>query len=126
MTDMSIQLQGFTFAPTNMPAMIHFYNTLFHANLKPFSQFGTTLYRGQLAGFPLLFCPNELLGIQAEKNRQQLNFVVADIEAFVALATANGGAQTQPIHEDGNTKRCGVTDPDGNSMEILQIFSSSN
>jgi predicted enzyme related to lactoylglutathione lyase len=118
----SIQLSGFTFAVTNMPAMLQFYNTLFHADLQPFSRFGTTLYRGQLAGFSLLFCPNELLGIQAKKNRQQLNFSVPDIEKFVALATANGGAQMQPIHEEAGKKSCGITDPDGNSLEIMQFF----
>lgn len=116
-----LALRGITIAAVNMPAMVDFYDTLFDADLEPFEGFGTVLYRGQMAGFPFLLCPNEILGIVADKNRIQLSFTVSDLEAMLELVAAHGGAQIQPISEQPGRKLCGIIDPDGNTIELEEL-----
>ncbi|MEZ4622927.1 MAG: hypothetical protein R2867_46550 [Caldilineaceae bacterium] len=69
-----MKLKGFTIAVTDVAAMVRFYNAVFGTNLQAVEAFGMRLYRGELAGYALTFCPNSLLAIKAEKNRQQLSF----------------------------------------------------
>lgn len=116
-----LALRGVTIAAVNMPAMVDFYDTLFNADLEPFEGFGTVLYRGQMAGFPFLLCPNEILGIEADKNRIQLSFTVSDLEAMLVMVQAQGGAQIQPISEQPGRKLCGIIDPDGNTIELEEL-----
>ncbi|MCB0064181.1 MAG: hypothetical protein KDE19_18790 [Caldilineaceae bacterium] len=52
-----MKLKGFTIAAVNVTAMVHFYNKVFAAKLKPVDAFGTVLYRGELAGYALSVCP---------------------------------------------------------------------
>jgi predicted enzyme related to lactoylglutathione lyase len=118
MKDISITLEGVTIAPNNVPAMVHFYNQVFEAGLEPFAAFGTTLYKGQLAGLRLVFCPNEFLGIQAEKNIQQFGFAVSDIKAIVNRAVAAGGQGE--IQESEQGRIGSLYDPDGNSIELTE------
>ena len=117
---MPIQLTGFTFAPVDVPAMMHFYNSVFAADLQPFDALGTTLYRGQIAGLRLIFSPNDLLEIRAEKNRQQLSFAIDDLDEMVRLALNHGGTQTQAISGGPNGRACGIADPDGNTIELTE------
>ena len=121
MTDSKFQLAGFTFAIVDIRTMVKFYNDVFDCKLKPFQAFRTKLYRGQLAGFNVLFCPNKILEIEAKKNRIQLTLEVTDIEEVVQLVLDHGGGQMQEISETSHQKACGVTDPDGNSIELVQI-----
>ena len=116
-----LALRGITIAIVNVGAMVDFYNALFHARLQPFEGLGTVLYRGQIAGFPLLLCPNEILGIEADKNRIQLSFTVRDLDAALEKITAHGGAQIQPISEQPGRRLCGIIDPDGNTIELEEL-----
>ena len=112
---MTIKLAGVTIATTNIEPMNRFYNAVFDAHLEPFAAYGTTLYRGHLAGLELVLCPNDLLQIAAEKNRQQLRFVVDDIEQVVATAVAHGGGLIGEMTQIA----AGIVDPDGNSIELV-------
>ncbi|MFT5195903.1 MAG: putative enzyme related to lactoylglutathione lyase [Cellvibrionaceae bacterium] len=87
-----MQLKKITIAPVKTAEMVQFYNAVFDAQLEPFSAFGTTLFSGTLAGIELLFCPNEILDIKAEKNRQQLSFIVDDLGLMLQKVQANGGS----------------------------------
>ena len=116
-----MKLNKITIAPINVKKMVQFYNAVFDTNLKPFEAIGTTFYNGQLAGIDLLFCPNEILDIKAEKNRQQLSFVVEDIKAVIQKVQANGGGLMGELQEGAQGKACGVTDPDGNSIELVEL-----
>ena len=116
-----LALRGITIAAVNVGAMVGFYNALFNAGLQPFEGLGTVLYRGQLAGFPFLLCPNEILGIEADKNRIQLSFTVRDLEASLQKTTEFGGAQIQPVSEQPGRRLCGIVDPDGNTIELEEL-----
>lgn len=116
-----LALRGITIAAVNVGAMVGFYNALFNASLQPFEGLGTVLYRGQLAGFPFLLCPNEILGIEADKNRIQLSFTVRDLETALQEVIEFGGAQIQPISEQPGRRLCGIIDPDGNTIELEEL-----
>ncbi|HZD09924.1 MAG TPA: VOC family protein [Candidatus Binatia bacterium] len=116
-----LALRGITITAVDVEAMVEFYNTLFDADLQPFEGFGTLLYRGQMAGFPLLMCPNEILGIEADKNRIQLSLTVSNLEEMLQKTVAYGGAQIQPITEEPGRKLCGIADPDGNTIELEEL-----
>ncbi|KAA3665454.1 MAG: VOC family protein [Chloroflexi bacterium] len=119
MENIKIELEGVTIAPINVAAMVHYYNVVFAANLEPFAAFGTTLYRGQLARLRLIFCPNDFLNIQAEKNRQQFSFGVSDVTAVVQKSITAGGQGEVHESEQGYTGT--LHDPDGNSIEISEL-----
>lgn len=116
-----VALRGITIAAVNVAPMVQFYNALFDADLQPFEGFGTVLFGGQLAGFLFLLCPNEILGIEADKNRIQLSFTVSNLDAAIEMTEANGGAQIQPISEQPGRRLCGIVDPDGNTIELEEL-----
>ena len=115
-----MKLRGLTIAVNEVDKMVSFYNGVFASNLQPYAAFGTVLYQGKLAGLDLTFCPNELLEIKADKNRQQLSFWVDDLDAALARVVACGGTQIQEIVVTEAGRVCGVTDPDGNTIELMQ------
>ena len=123
MNKSTITLTGITIAAVDVAQMVSFYNAVFAADLQPFAAFGTTLYRGQLAGLQFIFCPNDFLHIQAEKNRQQFTFTVSDITWVVETAVSHGGTITQPINTANGTQYAGIADPDGNTIELKQPLS---
>ncbi len=100
--------------------MVRFYNSVFACDLQPFGALGTTLCRGQIAGLRLIFCPNDLLEIKAEKNRQQRSFAVDNLDEIVRLALDNGGSQTQDIADGPTGRTCGIADLDGNTIELTE------
>jgi predicted enzyme related to lactoylglutathione lyase len=111
-----MKLDRFTVAVTDMEAMVAFYNALFDAELKAHDPF----HMGRLGSLELVFCPNYIAEVNAEKNRIQMRFVVADIEAVVAQAEAAGGAAYGERYETDTFIGWGICDPDGNSIELIQ------
>lgn len=106
-----------TLATTNTESMVRFYNEVFDATLQPVPAFGTTLYRGSLAGTELQICSNEIAGVDARQNRHQFHYVVVDIEAIRKRVLASGGTLDNP----GETEPTSLTvrDPDGNSIVFV-------
>lgn len=121
-----VALKAITIAAVNVGAMVNFYNTVFDAALQPFEALGTILYRGQVAGFPFLLCPNEILGIDADKNRIQLSFTVRDLQDALALTVQGGGEQIQPVSEQPGRLLCGIADPDGNTIEQEELTATDH
>ena len=114
-------LDKLTIAVTDGPAMVAFYNAVFDAKLQAIE--GTPFHIGEIAGVALMFCPNDILEIEADKNRIQLRFTVDDIERVVQLAEANGGRAYGDRHDDEVAILWGISDPDGNSIELRQVLS---
>lgn len=120
---MPVTLDRVTIAVLDMPAMVAFYNTVFEADLlpvEPGSEF--EFYLGDLAGLELFFVPNQIPQIVAEKNRQQLRLVVDDVEETITLATRVGGQKIGDVQVGDNFVAGGITDPDGNSIELIQYI----
>lgn len=118
MPESFVQLTQITLATTHTAKMVKFYNTLFGAELQPTEAYGTTLYNGSLAGIPLVICPNEIAGVQAEQSRHQLSFRVADLAAILSRVEAAGGSIETPM-PDPLTQAI-LRDPDGNTIEVMQ------
>ncbi|MCY3867824.1 MAG: hypothetical protein OXG68_20510 [Chloroflexi bacterium] len=119
-----MQLVGLTVAAINMKEMVRFYNAVFSAGLKPTVHIGDDqFYAGELGGMKLTFCPNTIAGVVAEQNRQQFRYQVADIDAVMAKGLANHGGEINPIEEYKGAKVASLADPDGNTIEFVEILS---
>jgi predicted enzyme related to lactoylglutathione lyase len=113
MSDAPLPIQV-TLAVDDTAAMVRFYNAVFAAGLEPVAAYGTTLYRGALAGLPLMLCPNTLAGVDARQSRHQHTYRVPDVAATVERALAVGGT----LHEATEHSSV-VLDPDGNSIVFV-------
>lgn len=116
-------LNRVTLATRNMAAMVQFYNKVFGADLVPVPQYGATtpaFHQGNLAGIDLVLCPNETARVKATKNRQQLRFLVTDLEATMQLVKSAGGKIIGKVSEHHDEKVAAVHDPDGNYIEFTQ------
>ncbi len=119
-----MRLVGLTVAAVKMEKMVSFYNAVFNARLKATVHIGAEqFYAGELCGMKLTFCPNAIAGVIAEQNRQQFRFEVADIEAVMAAGLANHGSEINPIEEYKGAKVASLADPDGNTIEFVEIVS---
>lgn len=114
-----MKLQKFVVAVTDMYQMLTFYNTVFDSNLQQNGE--SPFYSGRLLDWELLFCPNSIAEVNAEKNRFQLTLVVDDIDAAIKQALDAGGSLYDDRTETDAQIACGIKDPDGNSFELVQI-----
>jgi len=119
-----MQMVGLTVAAANMAEMVRFYNAVFDAGLKATVHIGDEqFYAGALCGMKLTFCPNTIAGVIAEQNRQQFRFQVDEIEAVMTKGLANHGCEINPIEEYKGAKVASLADPDGNTIEFVEILS---
>lgn len=114
-----MKITKYTMAVDNIPEMVNFYNTVFDAGIEPIGD--TPFHAGTLAGIELLFCPNTITEIEAEKNRIQWQITVDDIEAIVEKAKNAGGDAYGERGETDEFIGWAVVDPDNNSIELLQL-----
>ena len=112
------QLTQMTLATTRTLEMVKFYNTLFGTQLQATETYGTTLYNGTLAGIPLVICPNEIAGVDAEQSRHQLTLRVADLLGLLQLVEIAGGGIHTSVAE--SIISAILRDPDGNTIEVIQ------
>jgi predicted enzyme related to lactoylglutathione lyase len=117
----SFAISQITIAYNQEDEMVDFYNQLLNANLSPFTSLAFTFYKGKIGEIGLLFCPNEMLGIKAEKNNIQFTVQVSNLEEILTRVSDCGGKQIQGIHREGSRTSVGISDPDGNSIELLEI-----
>jgi len=112
------QIAQMTLATTHTTEMVKFYDTLFRTELQATEMNGITLYRGTLAGIPLVICPNEIAGVEAEQSRHQLTIRVADLLGLLQLVEiAGGGIHTSAAEAIVSAI---LRDPDGNTIEVIQ------
>lgn len=120
---MTPHIDRITIAVNDVPAMVMFYNTVFDTGLElvdPTSEF--PFHVGELGGMQLFFCPNTITQIEATKNRLQLRVVVEDINDTISAAVAAGGQKLGDIHASDLAIIAGISDPDGNSIELIQYL----
>jgi len=115
-----MQLLRIAIATQNLTAMQSFYNQVFNAQLQGVDTDAGTFYQGQIAGMALTLVPNSLAQVEAKQNRQQLSFMVQDLDVTLAHATSAGGLQQGDILTAPEGRLGAVTDPDGNTIEFLQ------
>ena len=118
MPESPIQITQMTLATIHTPEMVKFYDTIFGTQLQATEAYGTTLYHGTLAGIPLVICPNEIAGVEAEQSRHQLALRVTDLSSLLPRVETAGGIIETPI-TDTLTSAI-LRDPDGNTIEVTQ------
>lgn len=114
-----MQMTKLTVAVTNMDTMVSFYNTVFKADLKPIPS--SPLFTGKFLNTQLLFCPNTIADVKAEKNRIQMSLTVDDVDAWVQKAMDSGGSIYGDRAETDTMTILGIADPDGNSFELIEM-----
>ncbi len=107
-------------AVTNMEQMLAFYKQVFKVDFEEKQMFGSTLYSGEFAGLHLLFCPNEIAKVQAQKNRHQFDIIVPNVKQIIKAARQFGGSQLGEVTDKENQRVAAIIDPDGNSIVIKQ------
>ncbi|MEM6431722.1 MAG: VOC family protein [Deinococcota bacterium] len=118
-----VKIQRVTLAATQVAAMVAFYNAVLDANLSELDGM-PSFYQGNLGQLNLLVCPNTVAEVVAEQNRQQFLVEVTDIEDVVNAATQHGGTlMDDGITRDEHAARAALYDPDGNSLELIQVLS---
>ena len=119
-----MRLVGLTIAAVHMDGMVRFYNAVFGAGLKQTVHIGAEqFYGGKIGDMELTLCPNAIAGVVAEQNRQQFRFEVDDIELVMTMGLANHGSEINPIDEYKGAKVASLADPDGNTIEFVQLIS---
>ncbi len=117
-----MKLDGLTIAVTDMKRMVAFYNAVFDCNLEPTVNIGDQqFYGGKMLDMSLTLCPNAISGVVAEQNRQQFRFQVEDIADVMAKGLANHGEEINEINEYKGAKVGSLADPDGNTIEFLEL-----
>lgn len=106
-----------TVAVTHMDAMLEFYNQVFDCQLTKIP--GTDFHKGQFLNTPLLFCPNNIAGVKAEKNRFQWEIELEDLDSALNKVTNHGGACLDDRRSQDGVTMQGITDPDGNSFVLI-------
>ncbi|HEU4325984.1 MAG TPA: VOC family protein [Roseiflexaceae bacterium] len=117
LSEAPFSLVRLTLATTETERMAAFYTGVFAADLQPVAAYGTTLYRGSLAGVPLVLCPNVIAGVVAEQSRHQITLLVPELTPLLDQVRAHGGRVLG--HPDSTTAT--VADPDGNTLELVQV-----
>jgi len=118
MPESFVQLSQITLATVRTPEMVKFYDTLFGTHLQATVSYGKTLYHGTLAGIPLVICPNEIAGVEAEQSRHQLTLRVADLSGLLQLVEIAGGGIHTAAAE--TILSAILRDPDDNTIEVIQ------
>jgi predicted enzyme related to lactoylglutathione lyase len=121
MNGITFAISQITIAYNQEDEMVDFYNQLLNADLSPFNVGDFRFYKGKIGEIGLLFCPNEMLGIKAEKNNIQFTVQVSNLEEILSKVSQCGGKQIQEINKKDGRSSVGISDPDGNSIELLKI-----
>lgn len=121
LSGISFAISQITIAYNQENEMVAFYNQLLNTELRPFKAGDFIFYKGKIGEIGLLFCPNEMLGIKAEKNNIQFTIQVPNLEEILPKVSQYGGKQIQEINRDESQSSVGISDPVGNSIELLEI-----
>lgn len=113
----SVTIERVVLAATDVAAVVRFHNLVFGAELTPLDG-PDSFHLGDLAGIPLVICPNEIAGVVAEQNRQQFRIAVADLDRAAEAVLEAGGSVIQDETAD-DRRILGVRDPDGNTYELV-------
>ncbi len=122
MSDLTVAITKIVIAYNDGDRMVQFYNNVFNAKLTPVQVQDFTFYKGSFGMLELLFCPNEMLKIKAEKNNIQLTVQVNDLEQVLHKVIQFGGKQIQELPKSVNEAVLGIADPDGNTIELVEII----
>ncbi len=105
-----------TLAATNVSEMVAFYNAVLNAGLVALETM-PDFYRGRLGSVTLIVCPNEVAGVDATQNRQQLCFAIDGLTSRVEAGLQNGG---KLMSTNSNETHYYLIDPDGNTLELME------
>ncbi|MGM0554980.1 MAG: VOC family protein [Myxococcota bacterium] len=117
---MSASLQRIVIACNQIDAMADFYEAVLDCPFEKVDCGEFHFYDGRLGGLALRLFPANIAGIDADENRHQLMFGVESLETVLERGISRGGELQGDIAENGEQRRCCLTDPDGNTVEFVE------
>jgi predicted enzyme related to lactoylglutathione lyase len=102
----------------HLEAMLNFYSEAFQVEFRAVDTDGIRSHFGDVNGITLKFVPIRYTEDFTGFPIHQPGFVVADVEAVIALALKHGGRQEGQIIRTGGRIQAAVRDPDGNTIEL--------
>ena len=124
MKPICVLLEGVSISTNKLQSMAHFYNTVFEAQLREIVLGDIVLYEGQIGDINITLSPTSTSNLFKRKNGHQLSFQVSDIEQVIARVKQTNGAQLQRVTIYDTNKYCGIVDPDGNTIELIEPISN--
>ena len=117
-----MRLDRITLAANDVEAMVNFYNAVFRCGLEPAQNTITdsVLYRGIIGDVTLVIQTNEIMQVDANRNRHQLHFVIENIDKLINAVTQNGGEIISNPAATSVAKTAKIADPDGNIISLFQ------
>ena len=104
-------------AVINMDAMVNFYENVLGINFDKIDMNGVILYSGKMGETALNLVPNEIVGVEAQKSRHQLEVLVTDLKDALARTVEFKGTIGE---EYPGGKQALVYDPDDNNLVLIQ------
>jgi predicted enzyme related to lactoylglutathione lyase len=102
----------------NMEAMMNFYSQAFGVKFREVDTYGVRSQFGEVNGITLKFVPIRDEADFKNYPVHQLGFIVADVEAVIALALQHGGREEGKVIKYERRTEAAVRDPDGNTIEL--------
>ena len=111
-------ISSIAFRVYNLDAMMDFYSEAFQVQFREVDTYGIKSQFGEIDGIMLKFVPIRDDADFKGYPVHQPGFVVADVEAVIALALKYGGQQEGQTIRTNGTLQAAVRDPDGNTIEL--------
>lgn len=115
-----ISLGGFSITANNLDHMVHFYNTILGAELTPIHLGDALFYEGRIGNLNISLSTTEHLRTSRPSNSHQLSFVVSNLDKIVDQVKNTGGTLLQEVCDYDSDRYCGIADPDGNTIELIE------
>lgn len=111
-------ISSIAFRVCKVEAMLNFYSEAFQVQFHEVDTYGIRSHFGEMNGITLKFVPIRDEADFEEFPVHQPGFVVANVEAVVAIALKHGGRQEGQIIRSNGKLQAAVRDPDGNTIEL--------
>ena len=116
-----VRIDNITIAVDNIESIVDFYSNTFNLDLNEIDLGEFSMYVGNINDIQVLFCPKSIAGITAVENTIQIRLVVEKIEETIDKAIRSGGGKLGDIQISDGVKTAAIIDPDGNSIELIQM-----
>lgn len=113
------RIDQITLASENPEVMVAFYQSVFGVRFRKLPATGTYIYSAQLFGAEFVITPGAA-EMPRTASRYQFNIIVPDLESAVQRVVNTGGTLVKAPVRGQSERIATVTDPDGNSMVLVE------
>ena len=107
-------------AVTDAASMVRFYDEVLAARLQPIQIGSDWSHKGRLGG-TVCVLPEHAPADRGREEQHPVDRDGCDLRDALRRAIAHGGQVLGDMREDADRYVCGLTDPDSNSLELVQM-----